>query len=140
MRRFKGFIVAAAATLALAPAALADNLAGADRLLCSAGRVTACWDSDDCYVGSPSELNVPQFVEIDLTAKRVSSTKASGEGRATTFPNVRREEGRIVLQGYENGRAFSFVIDEETGDMVAAVATRSVGATVFGACTPMPAK
>ena len=140
MRRLTGFMFAAAAALALSPGALADNLAGADRLLCSAGRVTACWDSDECYVGSPSELNVPQFIEIDLAARRVSTTKASGESRQTTVPAVRREEGRIVLQGYENGRAFSIVMDEETGDLVASVATRTVGVTVFGACTPVPAK
>jgi hypothetical protein len=41
-----------------------------------------------------------------------------------------------VLQGYENGRAFSFMIDEATGDVTAAVARETVAVSVFGACTP----
>jgi hypothetical protein len=45
----------------------------------------------------------------------------------------------IVIQGFEKGRAFSFVITEESGSLSAAVAAEGKAVAVFGACTPMPA-
>ena len=57
--------------------------------------------------------------------------------RATPIKNLHREDGLIFLQGVEMGRAFSFVIQEETGDLSAAVAREDVTVSVFGACTPL---
>jgi len=45
--------------------------------------------------------------------------------------------GTLVLQGFEKGRAFSFVIEEKTGAVTIAVAGPSRGVTAFGACTPL---
>ena len=53
--------------------------------------------------------------------------------------NLQRDAGQIVLQGYENKRAFSFLIDEKTGWVTVAIARRDVAVTVFGACTPKAA-
>jgi hypothetical protein len=77
------------------------------------------------------------FLEIDLAQKRLNTTKASGENRTTEVKNLRREEGDIVLQGFEKGRAFSFVIDEATGLLSVAVAGNGFSVAVFGACTPL---
>jgi hypothetical protein len=117
---------------------MADDLTGVDRFVCSAGFVTVCWDDGDCEMGSPGDLNVPQFIEVDLGSKRLSTTKASGQNRTTEILNLRRDAGRIVLQGYENGRAFSFVIAETTGAASVAVAAEGRSVAVFGACTPIP--
>lgn len=123
--------------LALSPAH-ADDLTGADTLVCASTIVVACWEDGECEDGLPSELNVPQFIEIDLARKRLRTTKASGENRSTPITTLTREEGRIVLQGYEAGRAFSFVISEETGRASVAVARDGLSVAVFGACTPVP--
>ena len=81
-----------------------------------------------------------QFIEIDLQTKRVSTTAASGENRATTASSLEREDGQTVLQGVENGRAFSLVINQETGVLSAAVAREGITVSVFGACTPLSGK
>lgn len=128
------------ATVLVAPAAVADDLTGAGKLLCTAVQATRCEATGDCVVDLPWNLNVPQFIEVDLTTKRLGTTPASGENRATVADTVRREKGTIVLQGFENGRAFSIVIDEPSGMMSAAVAADGLAVAVFGACTPMPAK
>jgi hypothetical protein len=117
---------------------VADDLTGADRFVCSASFATVCWDDGDCELGSAADLNVPQFIEVDLAQKRLATTKASGQNRATEILNLRRDAGRIVLQGYENGRAFSFVIEEKTGTASVAVAAGGRSVAVFGACTPFP--
>ena len=125
----------AVVALGTAPA-LADNLAGADRMLCSASTVIKCGETGDCVIGSPMELHIPQFIEIDIKGKRLSTTRASGENRSTPIVSMRREDGNLVMQGYEKGRAFSFVISEATGLLSAAVARDGISVTVFGACTP----
>ena len=113
----------------------ADQVTGVDKFICAAAQVQICLEADSCYASSAWELDVPDFVVIDLKNKNVSTTKASGLNRSTPFSSFSRNDGRIYLQGVEQGRAFSFVIDEATGRMTAAVARDGVAVNVFGACT-----
>lgn len=133
------FLIAAATMMAAPTPARADDLTGVDRILCAARSIVVCWDDGTCETADPADLNVPQFIEIDLKGRRMSTTRASGENRSTEIVNLKRDAGQIVLQGYEKGRAFSFVIAEKTGTISAAVAAEGRGVAVFGACTPMPA-
>ena len=118
--------------------ALGDNLVGEDELLCAAARVTICFDDGTCVAASPWELNVPQFINVDLKKKRLSTTEASNDYRVTTVDNLRRADGRIYMQGIDRGRAYTFVIDEETGFLTVVVARDDLTVSVFGACTPTP--
>jgi len=115
--------------------AQADPLTGVDKFLCAAAQVQICIENDTCYMASAWELDVPDFVVIDLAKKKVSTTKASGLNRSTTFTSMSRSDAQIILQGTEAGRAFSFVIDEATGRMTVAVARDGVAVNVFGVCT-----
>ena len=135
MRRTTLMLAAALAAIG-ASAARADDLTGQQRFLCTAGQVTLCYSDGDCDKGSAWDFDVPQFIEVDLVQKRLSTTKASGQSRTTPIVNLQRDAGQVVLQGYENKRAFSFLIDEKTGWMTVAVARRDIAVTVFGACTP----
>ena len=129
---------AAIVGVALSAGALGDNLTGENELLCAAARVTLCFDDSTCMAASPWELNVPQFINVDLKEKRLSTTEASEENRVTTVDNMRRADGRIYLQGIDRGRAYTFVIDEVTGFLTAVVARDNLTVSVFGACTPTP--
>jgi hypothetical protein len=130
--------VSAAMVLAAASAARADDLAGADQLLCTAVQATNCTNDGDCTQDLPWNLNIPQFIQVDLKTRKLSTTKASGENRTTPIEYLKRENGLIVLQGFERGRAFSFVIAEATGMLSAAVAAEGRAVVVFGACTTLP--
>ena len=125
----------AAAGVLITGISAADDLAGIDRLICAAGQVQVCIEFDTCYAASPAELGMPDFVIIDTDEQLVSTTPASGENRATSFSSFLREAGLIYLQGIEGERAFSFVIDEATGRMTAAVSLDGMTVTAFGACT-----
>lgn len=137
MRRILRSVAVGGFVLAATPCP-ADDLTGATRLLCTAVQATGCWMDGNCESDLPWNLNVPQFIEVDLAGKRLSTTKASGENRTTPIEHLKREQGTIVLQGYEGGRAFSFVIVEQTGMTSVAVAAEDRAVVVFGACTPMP--
>ena len=117
-------------------AAFADDLTGADRILCTSVHATICDSGGECEIGAPWLWNIPQFVVVDLKKETLGTTKASGEDRVTPIKNLQREDGLIFLQGVEAGRAFSFVIEEETGTLSAAVARNGITVSVFGACTP----
>jgi len=120
------------------PAVQADDVSDADRLLCASIKATRC-DLDGCVTGDPVLWNIPQFIEIDLANKRLQTTAASGENRATPITTLVREGGHVFIQGIEGGRAFSFVIHETSGELNAAVAASGTSTAVFAACTPLPA-
>ena len=116
---------------------LADDLTGADAILCSAVEATQCSADGECSSGPPWNWQFPQFLEIDLKKAVMATTQASGENRSTPIRNAERTDGKIVLQGMQQGRAFSFVIDEQTGVASIAIAGDGITVTVFAACTPM---
>ena len=115
---------------------LADNLEGADRLLCAPVEVIACTADGVCEATEPAELGVPPFVVVDLKKKLLSTTAASSEQRTTPVASVSRADGLIVLQGQELGRAFTLLLDESSGRVSMATVRDSVVVNVFGACTP----
>jgi len=115
--------------------AQADSLEGVDEIVCAAAQVQICIENDTCYSATPFELDIPDFVVIDISKKTVSTTKASNLNRATKFKSVQKADGLIYLQGIEGGRAFSFVIHEASGRMTVAVSRDGMSVSVFGACT-----
>ncbi len=138
MRQLRGLL---AVLLILAPGPLlADDLTGAEKILCTSAQATLCTADGECTSAPPWELNIPNFILIDFAAKELGTTEASGEARKTEIRNVTREHGLIVLQGYQDGRAFSFVITEKSGMATIAVARDGLTVTVFGPCTPSPSK
>jgi len=127
-----------ASLVVTAPAARADDLTGASRFLCSVVSVGRC-DVDGCTDDTPEGTLIPQFVIVDLGAKLLSTTPASGENRSTPIESLRREGGLVVLQGLENGRAFSFVVAEKSGSASVAIAREELVLAVSAVCTPLPA-
>jgi hypothetical protein len=115
-------------------------LTGVDRFLCSAVQATRCSAHGECTSGPPWNWQFPQFLEIDLKQAVLTTTAASGENRSTPVLHKERAEGRIVLQGTQQGRAFSMVIDEESGQAAVAIAREGMTVTVFAACTPMTSR
>ncbi len=123
--------------LAFALPAAADDVNGANDILCSTLETTVCFAGGQCVPIFPAELNVPQFIEIDVAAGRLGTTAASGENRSTVAQTVVRNSGHLLLQGMESGRAFSLVIDEISGEGTFASAAEGRGVIAFAACTPL---
>lgn len=130
-----GKLAIASAMLAVTTSATAENVEGVEKMICAAAQAQICLETGQCYAASPHELQVPDFILIDTKKRTVSTTRASGTNRSTEFTHLAREDGLISLQGVEDGRAFSFVIDELTGRLTAAIARDGLSVTVFGACT-----
>ncbi len=130
-------LLLAVAGLAPPAKASADDLTGAQTLLCTPVQVNVCTSDGECDALNPWEANIPQFLEMDFKGKMMSTTKASGENRSTPMKILERENGLVFIQGVEGGRAFSLVISESTGMLSVAVARDGKNVSVFGACTPI---
>lgn len=115
---------------------LADDVTGAKRLLCSPFDVHECSVGANCEQGEPWELDLPPFVEIDLEGKQFRSTPSSGKQRTTPIRTVEHDGQIIVLQGYEQGRAFSGIISETSGVITLSVTLDDRVVVIYGACTP----
>jgi len=129
-------LLVAGVLLAPIPAA-ADDVSRAATMICASVQATVCAMDGECEIGAPWIWGIPQFVEIDLNRKEVRTTEASGANRATPIKHIERNDGLLVLQGVENGRAFSFTITEKSGTLAVAVARDGLTVSVFGACTPL---
>ena len=132
MIKFAAIVLALGFTMPVA----GDVIKDAESMLCVPGPVSHCVVGVGCNSGLPEEENIPEFIEVDLKRETLATTRASGEGRSTPIQKQSREAGYIYLQGVENGRSFSMVISENTGDLTFVVATDGETATTFGSCTP----
>lgn len=138
MRRVLALSVVVAFGLVIASAASAEDLTGADKILCAGVQATYCDTSGTCEIGMPWTWNMPHFIEIHLDDGMMQTTGAAPRPRQTPIRTLERADGEIYVQGMENGRAFSFVIDEVTGVASIAIAADGLTVSVFGACTPLP--
>ena len=122
--------VALCATLA-APA-LAAGIDGSRSLLCSTVEANDCTSGTACVRGLPQDINVPQYVKLDLAGRTISA-----RGRTSTIQGATRVNGVLIVQGSENRRAFSFTVSEKTGRLVGAIAGEDEAFVVFGTCAPL---
>ena len=136
MRGITGRLAVLALVLAIVTPAAADDVSGSDTLLCSVNIAIQCGEEGECVAGPPWNLNLPEFLEIRLADKMISTTRTSSDRRTTPIKSMEREGGSIFIHGDQNGRAFSFVIIEETGMATYAVATEQKVISGFGACIP----
>lgn len=122
-------------SLVLGSGAFADDVSKADRLLCSTSKVLLCFEDGTCIEVLPADVGVPQFIIVDTKKKLLSTTEASEENRTTAVENMERDERRILMQGIDLGRAFSILIDAQSGYLTASVSRDGFTVSGFGACT-----
>jgi hypothetical protein len=109
---------------------------GSVPLLCAALTIQECGnDSGECHPRRAEEVNIPQFVKIDVSQKTIASTGV--ESRQAAVQRIENTDGRLVMQGGQEGRGWSMVIATDTGKMSASVVDDEVGFVIFGACTPL---
>jgi hypothetical protein len=126
-------VLCALALLGCATRADAAGFDGSKTLLCAPSDVAECDLAARCERVSPSEVELPPFLRVEFGKQRLVSL--STPERSTAIQNVRSADGLTILQGAENGRAWSIVIDQQTGRMSGSVADAAGAFAVFGACT-----
>ena len=113
----------------------AGDFDGSAPLLCALVETFECDGVQNCQSGTPEDVNIPQFLRIDFKNNMISGKQVGGEKRTTQISNTLKHDGRLILQGTQEGMGWSIVIMESTGKMTLTASGEEVGFAVFGACT-----
>lgn len=135
MNMKKGLLVILCCICMVPVSARAGNFDGSRTLLCALLEIYECVLHEGCERTTAEAINLPQFLTIDFEKKQLSGTTPEGTVRKTDIEHRENANGRLILQGGEEGRGWSISIHEETGKMVATVSGEEAGFVVFGACT-----
>ncbi|HUK81300.1 MAG TPA: hypothetical protein VLZ12_01575 [Verrucomicrobiae bacterium] len=114
----------------------AGDFDGSKPLICSVIQTVACPRDDEISKGTAEDVNLPQFFFIDFDKKLVTGKTAEGEVRETKIESIKHEDGKLILQGVQRGKAWSAVISEQTGRTTLVGANEEAGFVIFAACTP----
>ncbi len=115
--------------------AVAADFDGSRKLLCAPTDAVQCEGAGECERAEVEDLNIPKFLTIDFKSKELKGTvEGTASDETTKIQNVEKLDNQTVLQGVQNGRGWSIVIDATSGDMTAAVAGDDISFVLFGVC------
>ena len=115
----------------------AGDFDGSKALTCATIEAIECAPGGKCLRGWAREINLPQFVTVDLAAKSITGKRPNdGSQLAAKIKSVSTKNSSLMLQGVQNDRAWSMVIAKDNGFMSVSVSAEDAGFVVFGACTP----
>lgn len=112
--------------------ATATNLDGSRALVCTTHQVIDCAELEGCDFVAPGMVNLPSFVVVDVEKRQIR-----GDGRSTAIQTIVRENGLVLMQGAQSGRAWSMSLATDSGALTGAVTDDGYGFIVFGACTTL---
>jgi hypothetical protein len=128
--------ILAASILLLAPlTAAAQTLDWPATVVCTLFDPTIC-TPDDCHQAALDTLDFPRLIRLDLEEGVMHAVTPEHAGRQSHFKVIDSSKARIVMQGFENGRAFSGVLDEP-GTLSLSAAVDGTTFSVFGRCTDL---
>ena len=115
-----------------AKAAVAD---GSANLICAVIDAIECQADGSCFQGRASDINLPQFFYLQFDEMVVKRKTPDGEERNSKIDSLRHDAGELIIQGVEEGLAWSLLLDEEVGRMTLTASKDDLGYVIFGACT-----
>ena len=122
--------------------AFAGDFDGSKPLLCAVIDIVECGSGGKCQQVTAEDVGIPRFLKVNFKKKTITATQASGNKKSTTIKNSEHIDGKLILQGAEDGIegvrdgvGWSIAIAEDTGNMVLSASGDDVGFVVFGACT-----
>jgi len=135
MKPFSIIMIIVCALLASNTRAPAGDFDGTKPFICSVVQVIVCPRDGEIEKDTAENVNLPQFFFINVEKRTVSAKGSKGEKRETAIENVRHENGTLILEGVQLGKAWHAVINEQTGKTTLTGATDDTAFVVFAACT-----
>jgi hypothetical protein len=116
------------------PASAAGKYDGSKPMLCAVTAVSECTKDGACERSAPQEgNNLPGFVRVDVAGKML--TDNDGGTRKTPIKSSAIVDNQLMLQGAENGKAWTIVIASDTGIFGSSVVEDDGLFAIFGRCT-----
>lgn len=127
--------VAVASSLVLllvAGAAFADDFDGKHALVCALSDAAECDLAALCDKVTREEIELPDSFQVDFKAKLLRSTDGQ---RSSPIRSIEASEVTLIVQGSQNGRGWSMVVERASGRMSGTI-TEAAGAFMLaGSCT-----
>jgi hypothetical protein len=118
----------------VSPAAAAGKYDGAKPMLCAVTAMSECTADGKCERSAPhAGNNLPPFLRVDVKGRVLTDNQ--GSGRKTEIKSSSVVNGQLMLQGVENGKAWSMVISSEGGRWGGSIVEDDGLFAVFGNCT-----
>jgi hypothetical protein len=115
----------------LAAAARAEGLEATKALRCALAEVSECDASATCNDVTFEQIELPDAVRVNFADKLLASTESD---RSSPIQNVETFENVLVLQGSQNGRGWTMVIERATGRLAATIADVDGSFVISGGC------
>lgn len=127
-------VAALVVLLGLLPSAGArtEGVDGETPLVCDLVEASLCDGIASCREIEFAEIDLPPVYTVDFSVRQIAS-----EDGLRTSPIASQELGEValLLQGTQNGRGWSMVIDRATGHLSATIADVEGAVVIAGACT-----
>jgi hypothetical protein len=143
MKRYIWIVCVFFCSIIAAPAVGAGDFDGTRPLLVSVIRVIECTPDGACREVTPASVELPQFLKIDFNKKIISPAGAGDQTPGTTIEHQEVVDGKLILQGAEDGYekmrdglGWTMAITEATGQVVLTASGEQVAFVVFGASIP----
>jgi len=144
MKRYIWMVCAFLGSIIAASAAAAGDFDGTRPLLISVIRVVECVPDGACREVTPAGAELPQFLKIDFNKKTIRPAAAGDETPATAIERQEFVDGKLILQGAEDGYekmrdglGWTIAISEQSGQVVLTASGDQVAFVVFGAALPL---
>ena len=144
MKRYIWIMCTFLCSIIAASAVWAGDFDGSKPLLISVIRVMECTPDGSCREVTPASIELPQFLKIDFTNKTIRPATADDDTPATTIERQEVVDGKLILQGAEDGYdkmrdglGWTMAISEATGQVVLTASGEQVAFVVFGASIPL---
>jgi len=131
-RSVLAFLPLAATLLAVPGIGLTEGLDGSAALECDLAHASQCDGVAACRGVTLEQIDVPGDFQVDFAAQKLS---AAGDERTSPITSVETLETALVLQGHQNGRGWTMVIDRSSGHLSASIADAEGAFVLAGACT-----
>ena len=122
----------------------AGDFDGTRPLLISVIRAVECTPDGACREVTPASVELPQFLKIDFSKKTIRPADADDKTPATTIERQEVVDGKLILQGAEDGYekmrdglGWTMAISKATGQVVLTASGDQVAFVVFGAALPL---
>jgi hypothetical protein len=112
-----------------------EGLDGSVPILCAMIMATECDRWGACDPVDPESAGFPQFVRVNVGQKALEATDGSGRKTEIQSVTLAKDQQRLLLQGGEQGRLWSVVIGQRSGEMTASILDHDGGFLVSGSCT-----
>jgi hypothetical protein len=131
VKRSKLFFLVLGAGALFTANASAEGLDASQALTCDLAEAAQCDGAAKCRPVTFEQIELPPVIQVDFAENQISSEDGQ---RRSPIASVETRDAVLLLQGHQDGRGWTLVIERATGALSAALADAEGGLVVTGAC------